>query len=595
MSFDTKNYITDLIIQLNLNNMDDATRERLKDLKKKGVATKDQAAWDPSKEPPKINDIDTDTGTYRYTGTTVGPGVAAPDAASSLEELYSKLVLILRDVSQDKDLMEDDKVKGFVDTFYGVGKAVEPYAVAPITGADNIGDYILTNMRVFAAKFGVKESDLDKLQNALRATPPTYTTDSKLLDTFDKVLLGIYNWDDNAGRNPLPTPLPTELGTGAYDRTILDIRDQINTPVPPTNAQKVQLGSNVNKLFGKLVANDKLRDKILSKDNDGDLTRWINKGLSKSNYKDGDNALSPKYDDRKNKFEKAKDEIKKFYVDTLGKLNEKHTRHIYSTNARYIVEGLIKKGVKPTDGTKKILETLDTIKGSLPNPVQDQLKWMKETLSKLSGTKFFEQALEDGDQMRQLVQEVVKSAVHDGKMEEAMVTLETLAVMRYTLTTSSVRDKLRKAEFTIFSDPKLSFNKGPLKYITTALDKTIHAAMLGAFEIGNFAKNAIKEHGVKFGSGTKRLDKRTTGSVEYSDADKKAQMETLFAFWDFVNSSANSKDYNIFKKHSQVQKDADNKTTGTVINALTGENINDPAEQRKRFLEYLNANNIGRA
>ena len=598
MTFDSKTYIIDLIIQLNLNNMDDATRARLEDLQKKHVATSDQEAWHPGDPIPKLDEQEPGTGTstYRYTGDTVGaPGVVVPNAENSLDEIYGKLVKILRDVSQDKDLMEDDKVKGFVDTFYGVGKAVEPYAVAPITGANNIGDYIRTNMRVFAAKFGVKESDLDKLQNALRATPPTYTTDSKLLDTFDKVLLGIYNWDDNAGRNPLPTPIPTELGTGAYDRTILDIRDQINTPVPPTNTQKTQLGAGIEKMFGKLVANDKLREKVLSKDEDGDITRWINAGLDKSNYKEGDNALSPKYDDRKNAFERAKDKIKKNYIDTLGKLNEKHTRHIYSTNARYIVEQLIKKEVKPIDGTKKILETLDAITGELPNPVQSQVKWMKETLSKMKGTKFFEQALEDGDQMRQLVEEVVKAAVHDGKMEEARVTLETLAVMRYTITSSAVRDKLKKTEVSIFSDPKLSINKGPMQYLTSALDKVIKTGMMAAFEVGNLAKNAIKEYGVKFGHGEGRLDKRVTDSADYADAAKKAQMQELFAFWDFVNSSANSKDYNIFRKHSNVQKSADTPTTGSVTNSLTGEVIDEPTEQRRRFIEWMNANNIGRA
>ena len=35
MAFETKNFIIDLARQLNLNNMDDATRARLEDLKKK--------------------------------------------------------------------------------------------------------------------------------------------------------------------------------------------------------------------------------------------------------------------------------------------------------------------------------------------------------------------------------------------------------------------------------------------------------------------------------------------------------------------------------------------------------------------------------
>ncbi|MBE6461564.1 MAG: hypothetical protein E7006_01830 [Alphaproteobacteria bacterium] len=605
MTFDSKTYIIDLIIQLNLNNMDDATRARLEDLQKKHVATSDQEAWHPGDPTPKLDEQEPGTGTstYRYTGDTVGaPGVVVPNAENSLDEIYGKLVKILRDVAADNELMADSKVKAFVDDFYGTGLTVEPYAsqTIPPTDAAEIGAYIAngTNLGQLAIGTGIKESDLRKLQDALLATPPTYSTNPKVLKTFNDFLVGLYNWNDNGGRRPLPdmAHFPTPLGGPAgidYDQ-VLTVRDTINTPVPPTNTQKTQLGAGIEKMFGKLVANDKLREKVLSKDEDGDITRWINAGLDKSNYKEGDNALSPKYDDRKTAFERAKDKIKKNYIDTLGKLNEKHTRHIYSTNARYIVEQLIKKEVKPTDGTKKILETLDAITGELPNPVQSQVKWMKETLSKMKGTKFFEQALEDGDQMRQLVEEVIKAAVHDGKMEEARVTLETLAVMRYTITSSAVRDKLKKTEVSIFSDPKLSINKGPMQYLTSALDKVIKTGMMAAFEVGNLAKNAIKEYGVKFGHGEGRLDERVTGSADYADAAKKAQMQELFAFWDFVNSSANSKDYNIFRKHSNVQKSADTPTTGSITNSLTGEVIDDPTEQRRRFIEWMNANNIGR-
>ena len=606
MTFDSKTYIIDLIIQLNLNNMDDATRARLEDLQKKHVATSDQEAWHPGDPIPKLDEQEPGTGTstYRYTGDTVGaPGVVVPNAENSLDEIYGKLVKILRDVAADNELMADSKVKAFVDDFYGTGLTVEPYAsqTIPPTDAADIGTYIAngTNLGQLAIGTGIKESDLRKLQDALLATPPTYSTNPKVLKTFNDFLVGLYNWNDNGGRRPLPdmAHFPTALGgpAGIDYNQVLTVRDTINTPVPPTNTQKTQLGAGIEKMFGKLVANDKLREKVLSKDEDGDITRWINAGLDKSNYKEGDNALSPKYDDRKNAFERAKDKIKKNYIDTLGKLNEKHTRHIYSTNARYIVEQLIKKEVKPTDGTKKILETLDAITGKLPNPVQSQVKWMKETLSKMKETKFFEQALEDGDQMRQLVEEVVKAAVHDGKMEEARVTLETLAVMRYTITSSAVRDKLKKTEVSIFSDPKLSINKGPMQYLTSALDKVIKTGMMAAFEVGNLAKNAIKEYGVKFGHGEGRLDKRVTDSADYADAAKKAQMQELFAFWDFVNSSANSKDYNIFRKHSNVQKSADTPTTGSVTNSLTGEVIDEPTEQRRRFIEWMNANNIGRA
>jgi hypothetical protein len=352
-------------------------------------------------------------------------------------------------------------------------------------------------------------------------------------------------------------------------------------------------------MFGKLVSNEKLFEKFQSKDEDGKVSNWIFKGINKSNYKTGDNALAPKYDDRKQFWDDAKAKVKDWYVDTLGKLEQKHTRHIYTTNARYIVAGLIKKGVKPTDGTGKILDTLDAINGDLPNPVQKQVKWIKDTLKKMKGTNFFKDALRDGDQMRQLVQEIIKAAAHDGKKEEAKVALEMLAVMRYTLTTSSVRDQLKKTEFKLFSDSNLSFNKGNkfMQSMTNALDKTLKFGMMATFEIGNFAKNSIKQQGLKFGSGTQNLDKRTTDSVDYADPDKQQIMEELFGFWDFVNSSANTKDYNIFRRHSNVQKkqDTDNKNKITVNLTSGSPDLKHNTNQQKQFLEYLRDNNIGRA
>ncbi|MBP3544742.1 MAG: hypothetical protein J6J82_00335 [Alphaproteobacteria bacterium] len=605
MAFETKNFIIDLVKQLNLNNMDDATRARLTDLQKKGVATKDQKSWEPGKEPPKIDEIDTSVTppVYKYNGNPA-PGGPAP-TTNDLEELYLKLVVILRDLAADSELSASDPVKSFLADFYGIGKAVEPYTAAPIpiAEANAIGAYIAANKVLLAAGLGISESDLDALAGTLTPAAPTYATNAKSLKTLDKFLVGLYNWNDNGGTRPIPGALPACLETGGaidYGK-LFAIRNTINTPVAPTPAQKSQLNSNINKLFGKLVSNEKLFEKVSSKDEDGKVSSWVSKGIEKSNYKSGDNALTPKYTDRSDMWDAAKEKIKDLYVDTLGKLEQKHKRHIYTTNARYIVAGLIGKGVKPTDGTIKILDTLDAINGGLPNPVQKQVKWIKDTLSKMKSTKFFNEALRDGDQMRQLVQEIIKAAVHEDppKAEEAKVALEMLAVMRYTLTTSSVRDQLRKTEFKLLSDGNLSFNKNNkfMQSLTSALDKTIRFGMMTAFEVGNFAKNSIKQQGLKFGSGTQNLDERTTNSSDYADPDKQQLMEQLFAFWDFVNSSANTKDYNIFRRHSSAQKESDKPNAGDVnVNLTSGPvMLHHDTNQQRQFLEFMQNNNIGRA
>ena len=610
MAFETKNFIIDLAMQLNLNNMDDATRARLTDLQKKHVATKKQLSWKPGEDAPAIDAIDNKATppVYKYNGEPVTGGTKP--SASDLNDLYLKLVLVLRDMAADKELSSEDPVKSFLNDFYGADKAVETFTISPIdlsgpNDAKDIAKYIRSNLTDYTSFFNedIKEKDLKSLADALDSG--SYISDSKALKTLDKFLGRIahyYQWDNS---KPLPSKdMPTCLklaGAGPADLDISNIdsiRKQLKKPIIPASLDK--LNEDAPKLFGKLISNDKLFEKFSEKDEDGDLRKWISKGISETNYKSGDDALAPKYDDRKQFWDDAKAKVKDWYVDTLGKLEQKHTRHLYTTNARYIVAGLIGKGVKPTDGTGKILDTLDAINGDLPNPVQKQVKWIKDTLKKMKGTNFFKDALRDGDQMRQLVQEIIKAAAHDGKKEEAKVALEMLAVMRYTLTTSSVRDQLKKTEFKLFSDSSLSFNKGNkfMQSMTNALDRTLKFGMMATFEAGNFVKNSIKQQGLKFGDGTQNLDKRTTDSIEYKNGgDKQQIMEELFAFWDFVNSSANTKDYNIFQRHSNVQEkqDAINKDKITVNLTAGSLDLEHNTNQQKQFLEYLRDNNIGRA
>ena len=605
MAFDNEKFIIDLAKQLNLRNMDDAQRARLDDLIKKGVATGKQKKWDPTAPTPEIDAItpaDPTTTpptpeTYTYTGTDVATGPAP--TSDDLQALYLKLVVILRDVNADKDLRENDPTKKFLNTFYGAGKAIEQYVSKPVPTiypVADIANYITTNKSQLFFALGIKESDLEKLANALNGG--SYTTDAKALSIFENFLLKVSNHYYSSS-SPLPGTPP--FGLQNPDQ-ISDIYQAITTPEDPTPVQLAQLMAGKEDLFGKLIANEKLRDKVLAKDTDGDITTWINKGLSETNYNDGDHKLTPLYEDRKTLFERAKDNLKNKYEDTLGKLEQKHKRHIYSTNARYIVEQLIKKNIDPTSGMEKLYNTLGAVKADLPNPVQKQLDWVIKTLGKVSDKTFFKEALSNGNQMRQLVQEIVKAAVHDDKKEEAKVALEILSVMRYTMTTSSVRANLKKTEFTIFSDSSLSINKNGgemVQAFTKATDKLIKTMAMGVFELGNLAKNAIKTNGVKFGRGTGKLDKkRTIASVEYADPDKKKTMEELYAWWDFFNSSDQSKDYNILASHKEKQKSADNAgTPGTVsITTAAGDtySIDDPTTQQERFLEFLRQNNIGR-
>ena len=177
--------------------------------------------------------------------------------------------------------------------------------------------------------------------------------------------------------------------------------------------------------------------------------------------------------------------------------------------------------------------------------------------------------------------------------------LEMLAVMRYTSTTSSVRDELKKMDFTIFGDPNLSFNKDN-KFIHSfmqGIDWALKLGTMAVFEVANIAKNKINQRGLKFQKGTEKLDKRIKENTAYKQTDKQQQIEFLMGFWNAVNNSIVSKDYNILKKHSNVQKAADKEVSSKIPIKLAGatKDIEYKTEQQKKIYQYINQHNVGRA
>ena len=383
------------------------------------------------------------------------------------------------------------------------------------------------------------------------------------------------------------------------DDKLNDYITKLNERTEPEINNPVSLDEPLQNMFKELVNNKKLRDVTITKQSD--IQTQFNKGLEKSDYENGEKTkVQPAYTDKKSLFLDAKDKIKDYYHDTLGKFRKKHARHVYSTKANIIVEALLNKGISPADGAAKLLDTLTEIQGKLDGSVSGQAKWAVETLSKFKDKDFFKHSLRNGSQMNALVSEIIKAAAHDKKEDEAMVLLELLAVMRYTSTTSSIRDKLHKMDFVLFSDPNISLNKENsfIQSFMKGVDATLKYTMLGAFEVANIIKNKYNERGLKFKKGSEKLDKRIKDSVEYKDKDKDRQviMEKLMGFWNAVNNSRVSKDYKLFKKHSTVQKAADQEHKKKITIKLAGRDVDIDAktEQEINVYEYIKEHNIGR-
>lgn len=593
MSFNTEDFIIDLVKQLNLKNMDTPRRQRLEELDRQNVLTKKQATWKPGDDLPDIDKLTKDKTAYLYTEE---PNTEENKPTEKvLESLYKQFSIILRDMASDRELTDNDKIKKFIDEFYGPGKAVKTYEIKPFADneATGIATYIENNLSslVRLCNGTLTEKDLSNLAQTLTLEDKSYVKNTKSIKTLDIFLDKIaYNvqYDGNTiPKNYLPDCFTKDYGEEGkiFDFDFFDkAHQQINSPViksgvpsDPNNPGDLKdFRDGLPKLLGKLISNEEALKAFSNKDEEKNITRWINKGINETNYKTGDNALAPKYADRKTFWKNAESNVKKFYVDTLGKLKEKHTRHKYQTiGARFIVKGLIDKGITPVSGTKKLLETLDAISGDMPNPVQSQLKWMKETLSSMSDTTVFKEALHDGAQLKKLVANIIDVAVENGsKKEEAKVTLETLALMRYTMFTSSVRDKIKNSSsFSFLSDKDLSWNKNEgIQFVTNAIDKTIDFTFRVGFEVANLAKNAINASGLRF------KKKKKSGAAGDPTDEKAALKNELYAFWNLINSSANTKDYNPFRSHEKLQKASDK---------ANEDYENDPDTKQKSFAKTL--------
>lgn len=646
MAFETKQYLIDLVRQLNLYHMDEPTRAQLADWKKKGVATSNQAAWDPDAELPNVNDKN------KY-------GDFAPNELEGVLRWLSETAAAF---AADDDLRSENKeVDNFIKKFYpGTDHVIPIFEIEEIAEAKEIARYIRSNASALEMLFdqeGLRKGDLEKLATALEGDYKTnvkaqqtlksflyhiernvrYNTDiqiptqnfpkawsmgvwgnedateiknyfqeskswivrvtggnDSILDVVDakqphdvlafleellKVEPDVTKWPTDKIPNAWKLSSdPTKIDKAKFDRYIENLLDATQNGVQNglridvnrindassvlgysnrrfTGTELQNFADNIKKVFEEIVSKDKLRDAVTARG--GDVSKWISTGLKKSNYKDGDDKVGQKFTDRKRLFGRAESAVKGYFSDTWDKLGNKHKRHIYQTKANFVVEGLLKEKVKPTDGLGKVLEKLDGISAKQPVPVQKQIKWMKEKLGAMSNTTQFKEALTHGGQMQQIVNDIVAAVKSDADMESAKMTLETLAVMSSSMTTSGVREELHKMDFTIFSDPSMSFNKGGLGILTKAVDKTLRFATLAVYEAGNFVANAIKKSGGRIKKDKLKSAAESEGTELSDDEMRRAE---LMAFWNFVNSGANT-DLNVFKRHSVKQKAADAKAT----------------------------------
>ena len=245
------------------------------------------------------------------------------------------------------------------------------------------------------------------------------------------------------------------------------------------------------------------------------ITTAINKAKKDIDYNDKNskNYIPPKREDKLSLVEQiekwAGDTYSDYFKKYEGLRGAKILHHPSEVNA--IVKQIDKAKIKPTDGLEKVISNADGIKRALAgtNPyAADAFGWLSDALKDFQAdpnmSHIMKGALKNGRQMNKLVAELIERAAEDGKPEtvrKAEIALELLTVIKYGYTTNKVMDAIKedKELFNILSNKDLSWNKNEgVKFVTTAIDKTVRAAFMGVGYATTILVNRARRRGTKF-------------------------------------------------------------------------------------------------
>ena len=333
----------------------------------------------------------------------------------------------------------------------------------------------------------------------------------------------------------------------------------------------------------------------------GKISGQIAKAREKLKYDDqnSDDYIPPKRDDQLTPMQQLSKWADDTYDNLLDKYLKFHGDRLYfSKNAQFIVKAINGAKVKPTDGIEGVLSKSEDVKKSLlyKSPTATKhFDWFVETLTEMKNTmpKAFAGALKNGRQMRAIISEIIMKAVRDGKIDEAKTTMEVLSVIKYGATTSKVMDALKKEEFTIFSDGKLSWNKNQgVQFVSKALDKSIKAAFMGVGYGVTMIGNEIRLSGSKFHGRRGRMQDAQEAWATQNAQDRNARAHEI----GIQNADANTEIANQQNAQNTINRGRRNPITDANYDTLMA--ANDRTQQRlsrqassQRFRDAQNAVN----
>ncbi|MBQ8255605.1 MAG: hypothetical protein IJY99_01415 [Alphaproteobacteria bacterium] len=482
-----------------------------------------------------------------------------PDASMLAEDELKKLFLefqrAFREMAANKKNFSNSvdfsvnksKVIDFLDEYFGVGKLFEP-AKANQEAEQQIealGQFLKDNASqmkaVLRRDWGlVNDTDFTfkDLQDGIK--DKKYNTDTKFRKTLTTLAEYLsYPGDTLQGLTP---PAVDKIGTGFEDTTIDPNRlDAFKTEFDII-LRKIYRTKDIREAF----PSDKVKNAYEKAKNNVDYDN-----------KESKDYVPPKRDDELNPWQQVSKFVGDTYEDTFAKyIKFSGDRMYFSPQAKSIVEALHKAKVKPTDGLDGVLKNADTIKKGLlyKSPkATEHFDWTIKTLTELQATmpKAFAGALQNGRQMRAIIQEMIMTAVRDGKVEEAKSAMEVMSVIKYGYTTSKTMDALKKVDVSIFSDKDLSWNKNEgMAFVTKALDKGIKYAITGLGYGITMAVNAYNLSGSKFkGERDKNLKKASDNwanknATEKQDAEAERRHKDAMANQEIQQKTQDLRDAN---------------------------------------------------
>lgn len=490
-----KGVLTGYFKQLHFNDMKPEVSARWEDYLKAGDLTDPMKDW----RNQLMHETAPDSGEYENN--------ALPDIFAELqydynqiEELYKAINDALGGMKEDNKLKTEaySKVKAFVDEFYG-DEPEKPFHPVKLSDA---AETILATVNFEELRpainslindYGLKsEISFDQLVEGIRTKK--YNKDVKFKDNFVYIL-------ENIGSQRYKYSIVTE----PLQTKFLEIAKGFE--LKPTNVDIAKFKDCYPDLFRRIYKAPKVKE-IFSSYDHGVVCGPLDTAREAVDYdkSDSPNFIPPKGEDELTLFQQVKKYVGDTYEDCFAKYIElRGDRMFFSMPAQFIVKGISKEGIKPTEGIEAVLNKADSIKKRLKqisskttsNKALDHFDWFVKEMNDIKDKmpEAFAGSLKNGPQLRAIVQKIIRDAI-PAKVKEAKTAMEVLSVIKYANTTSAIMDNLKsdKELFKIFSNKDLSWNKNAgAEFVTSALDKSVRAAFIGIGYGATMAINGIRK------------------------------------------------------------------------------------------------------